>query len=310
MSAGEVPTCALRILRLCGSEAKIVVRFGALNGRKAVGFQSRERRADRCRWRIFDPCPGGTRSPQHGCQIVFAWCGDGRRWQPDGLGARRRRLQVTNPRFEDTVKALAIEPLQQVLLYDAIDRSPALVFVADDEMRYLAVNNTACEVLGYTRQELLSLRVTDVAVSPEADSLYQEMLSVRSQQGDVELRTKDGQLLPFVYEASEVTVGQVRHWMAVGFVNLRLFDKVNQLETALLSRVVIEQAKGIVAGRHQVDLPTAFEAIRSAARANDFVLKDLCRLVVERAETPPEVALRLRLPVAQSKEASLEQTGD
>jgi len=216
---------------------------------------------------------------------------------------------VTNPRFEDTVKALAIEPLQQALLYDAVDRSPALVFVADDEMRYLAVNNTACEVLGYTRQELLSLRVTDVAVSADDDALYQEMLSARSQQGDLELRTKDGDLLPFVYEASQVTVGKLQHWMSVGFVNLRLFDKVNQLEEALLSRVVIEQAKGILAGRHQVDLTTAFEAIRSAARASDFALKDLCRLVVERPQTPPEVARRLVLSVAQTEEASLEQTG-
>jgi PAS domain S-box-containing protein len=197
-------------------------------------------------------------------------------------------------RAEGTIEALALEPLQHVLLCDAVDRSPALVFVADDEMRYLAVNKTACEVLGYTRQELLSLRVTDVAVSVEAESLYQEMRSVRSQQGDVELRTKQGELLPFVYEASEVMVGGVQHWVSVGFVNLRLFEKVDQLETALLSRVVIEQAKGILAGRHAVDLGTAFAAIRSAARANNLGLKELCRRVIEEAETPPPIARQLR----------------
>jgi PAS domain S-box-containing protein len=201
---------------------------------------------------------------------------------------------VADVRAEGTVRALALKPLQQVLLHDAVDRSPALVFVADDEMRYLAVNNTACEVLGYTRQELLSLRVTDVAVSVEAKSLYQEMLSARSQQGDVELRTKEGAWLPFVYEASEVTVGHVQHWVSVGFVNLRLFDKVDQLETALLSRVVIEQAKGILAGRHEVDLGTAFAAIRSASRANNLGVKELCRRVIEDAETPPVIARQLR----------------
>jgi PAS domain S-box-containing protein len=199
-------------------------------------------------------------------------------------------MQVTD---RETVKALALEPLQHVLLCDAVDRSPALVFVADDEMRYLAVNNTACEVLGYTRQELLSLRVTDVAVSAEAESLYQEMLSARSQQGDVQLRTKDGQLLPFVYEASEVTIGKIQHWVSVGFINLRLFDKVNQLETALLSRVIIEQAKGVLAGRHEIDLQRAFEAIRSAARSNNLPLKELCRRVIEQPETPPLIARHL-----------------
>jgi PAS domain S-box-containing protein len=197
---------------------------------------------------------------------------------------------------ESTIKALALEPLQQVLLYDAIDTSPALVFVADEEMRYLAVNNTACEVLGYTRQELLSLRVTDIAVAVEADvdAQFQEMLSTGSKQGDVQLRTKEGELLPFVYEASEVLVGQVQHWVSVGFVNLRLFEKVNQLETALHSRVVIEQAKGVVAGRHNVQLAAAFEAIRSAARSNNLGLKELCRRVVEEPETPTLVLEQLR----------------
>src|SRR3954451_11251260 len=199
-----------------------------------------------------------------------------------------------NRRPEDLIKALALEPLQQVLLQDAIDRAPALIFVADDEMRYLAVNTTACEVLGYSRSELLALRVTDVAVSVEAESLYQEMLTVRSQQGDVELRTKEGVLLPFVYEASEVTVGQARHWVSVGFVNLRLFDKVQQLETALLSRVVIEQAKGVLAGRHGVDLTLAFDAIRSAARGNNLRLKELCGRVIDEPETPELIARQLQ----------------
>jgi PAS domain S-box-containing protein len=217
---------------------------------------------------------------------------------------------VADVRPEDTIRALALEPLQDVLLHDAVDRSPALVFVADDAMRYLAVNNTACEVLGYTRQELLSLKVTDIAVSVEAESLYQEMLSVRSQQGDVELRTKQGELLPFVYEASEVRLGSVQHWVSVGFVNLRLFDKVDQLETALLSRVVIEQAKGILAGRHAVDLGTAFGAIRSAARANNLGVKELCRRVIEDAETPPQIAHQLRRPQTSKVEpVSLPSTG-
>jgi PAS domain S-box-containing protein len=194
---------------------------------------------------------------------------------------------LTDERAEQTIKAVALEPLQHVLLSDAVDRSPALVFVADDEMQYLAVNSTACDVLGYTRQELLSLRVTDIAVSVEAESLYQEMLSARSQQGDVQLRTKDGDLLPFVYEASEVMVGNVQHWVSVGFINLRLFEKVNQLETALLSRVVIEQAKGVLAGRHQIDLATAFDAIRSAARRNNL------RLKVESARNLADVGINL-----------------
>src|SRR4051812_15677305 len=192
------------------------------------------------------------------------------------------------------ISALVPEPTQQLLVYDAIDRSSALIFVADDEMRYLAVNSKACEVLGYTREELLSLQVTDIAVAAEAGDLYREMMRTRSQEGDVNLRTKDGDLLPFFYSASEVRVAGMKYWVSVGFVSPEVLKKVDQLETALLSRIVIEQAKGVIGGRHGVDLSEAFEAIRAAARSERAKLSDLCRLIVESPTTPPEVAARLR----------------
>src|SRR3954468_21578510 len=191
------------------------------------------------------------------------------------------------------ISALVQEPIQEFLVYEAVDRSSALIFVADDEMRYLAVNSKACEVLGYTREELLSLQVTDIAVAAEAGDLYREMIRTRSQQGDVNLRTKDGDLLPFFYSASEVRVAGMKYWVSVGFVSPDLLEKVGQLETALLSRVVIEQAKGVIAGRHGVDLSEAFEAIRAAARSDRIKLVELCRLITESATTPPGVAERL-----------------
>jgi PAS domain S-box-containing protein len=117
------------------------------------------------------------------------------------------------------------EPLlQQVLLYDALDRGPALIFVADDEMRYLAANQTACDVLGYTREELLALRVTDVAVEPAAEELYRDMLQTRSQEGVTHLRTKNGRLLRFAYRASEVKVVQLTHYVSIGFVTEEIVD--------------------------------------------------------------------------------------
>ena len=70
-------------------------------------------------------------------------------------------------RFE-TVRNLAQPQVQQFLMYEALDEGPSLIFVADEEMKYVAVNQTACRVLGYTREELLTLAVPDVAVAPEA----------------------------------------------------------------------------------------------------------------------------------------------
>ncbi|UMP04454.1 GAF and ANTAR domain-containing protein [Amycolatopsis sp. EV170708-02-1] len=54
-----------------------------------------------------------------------------------------------------------------------------------------------------------------------------------------------------------------------------------QLQKALDSRVVIEQAKGMLAERAGVDLGTAFHRMRSFARSSNKKLSDVARGVVE-----------------------------
>ncbi|WP_370419850.1 ANTAR domain-containing protein [Streptomyces sp. QH1-20] len=54
-----------------------------------------------------------------------------------------------------------------------------------------------------------------------------------------------------------------------------------QLQAALHSRVVIEQAKGVLAERWQVGLDEAFESLRSYARPRRLRLADLAQQVVQ-----------------------------
>jgi len=56
----------------------------------------------------------------------------------------------------------------------------------------------------------------------------------------------------------------------------------HQLQRALDSRVVIEQAKGFVAHTHQVGMDEAFTILRTHARAHQELLADVARAVVER----------------------------
>ncbi len=53
-----------------------------------------------------------------------------------------------------------------------------------------------------------------------------------------------------------------------------------QLQHALNSRVLIEQAKGVLAERHSVDMERAFEALRSHARDRNQKLTDVADMVV------------------------------
>lgn len=65
-------------------------------------------------------------------------------------------------------------------------------------------------------------------------------------------------------------------------------DVIAQLEAALHSRIVIEQAKGIVAARLGTDVEDAFHRLRAHARSRRQKLTDVARLVI-RGDIPADL---------------------
>ena len=59
-----------------------------------------------------------------------------------------------------------------------------------------------------------------------------------------------------------------------------------QLSAALTSRVVIEQAKGVLAERAGVDLAEAFSRLRAYARSSNLRLTDVAQAVIDGALNP------------------------
>ena len=111
------------------------------------------------------------------------------------------------------------EPLVQAgLIGEALDRGPVLVFVADDDMRYVAVNQYAADVLGYTREELLSLKVTDIAHAPDTADIFADFVAHRQLEGATELVRKDGTLLKIGYRATETRVARMTLYVSVGWI--------------------------------------------------------------------------------------------
>lgn len=108
--------------------------------------------------------------------------------------------------------------IQTALLGEAIEGGPALVFVADEEMRYIAVNQFACDALGYTREELLALEVRAVAREESAGAEYDEMLARGLRHGTAELTRKDGSTVEFLYRAAKTTVAGLTFFVSVGFL--------------------------------------------------------------------------------------------
>jgi GAF domain-containing protein len=60
-----------------------------------------------------------------------------------------------------------------------------------------------------------------------------------------------------------------------------------QLQHALSSRIVIEQAKGVVSQTQNVDMQEAFRQIRSRARNTGTNLSEVARMIIDEARTAP-----------------------
>ena len=89
---------------------------------------------------------------------------------------------------------------------------------------------------------------------------------------------------------SDLAVGQALADVAtIGILHHRILTKddvVNQqLQSALNSRIVIEQAKGVVAERADVGMDQAFALLRSYARRTRQRLADVAQAVVENGDT-------------------------
>ncbi|HEY8644133.1 MAG TPA: PAS domain S-box protein [Candidatus Dormibacteraeota bacterium] len=87
-----------------------------------------------------------------------------------------------------------------------------LRLTADDEGRYVEVNEEAVRVLGYSRDELLSMSVWDLTPPvKELDGLvlWQDFIRAGEQSGRYALKTKRGLLVWFDYRAqANITPGR------------------------------------------------------------------------------------------------------
>ncbi len=95
---------------------------------------------------------------------------------------------------------------------------------------------------------------------------------------------------PGAFSPADIRVGQAMADVAtIGLLHersMRHSDSLNeQLQTALNSRVVIEQAKGKLAERLGVDMDQAFNLLRDFARARNLRLSNLAQAFIDGSET-------------------------
>lgn len=107
------------------------------------------------------------------------------------------------------------EPLIQAsLLGEAVEHGPAAVFVADEDGRYVAVNQAACALVGYAREELLTMQVSDIA--GDGAGKWAEMRQTGHVSGTTSLTCKDGSQVDFSYVAGATVVAGMPVYVSVG----------------------------------------------------------------------------------------------
>ena len=105
--------------------------------------------------------------------------------------------------------------IQASLLGEAVFNGPVAVFVADERGRYIAVNELALSLLGYAREELLDLTITDIARYPTAKAEFGRLRKRGKGGGRTTLTRKDGSTLEVNYRSGVTKVARMEVWVSV-----------------------------------------------------------------------------------------------
>jgi PAS domain S-box-containing protein len=100
----------------------------------------------------------------------------------------------------------------ETLLIEAIDSANMAICVYDERGRYVTVNECACKLLGYTREELL---LHDVGDFTNGGIDRQVLMRAEHREGVRRVTRKDGSAVPCAFVVTPTRVGHLPYFVAV-----------------------------------------------------------------------------------------------
>lgn len=100
----------------------------------------------------------------------------------------------------------------ETLLLEAIEAAGMAICVYDEHGRYVTVNRAACDILGYTREELLT---HDIADFTEGGINRKVLLSDEHREGARLVTRKDGSTVPCAFVVTPTRVANLPYFLAV-----------------------------------------------------------------------------------------------
>jgi PAS domain S-box-containing protein len=178
------------------------------------------------------------------------------------------RLGIVIERRRAAVEQREIRELLQTIF----DESPIAIELADAAtLRYLEVNRVSCELLGYSREDLLGMKVMDIQadITPEVmQGLVADLLARGGAQFENRHRTKDGRLIDASVNVRVVRRGG-RDYL-LGIWRDISAEKAAQEHVRMLSMAVEQSPNPVVItdlAAHITYVNAAFERSTGYARA-------------------------------------------
>jgi PAS domain S-box-containing protein len=106
----------------------------------------------------------------------------------------------------------ARDAVLNTLLLEAVDQAQMAICVYDEEGRYVTVNECACEILGYTREELL---MHDVADFTNGGIDRKVLASDDHREGVRVVNRRDGSVVPCAFVVTPTRVAGLPYFVAV-----------------------------------------------------------------------------------------------
>jgi PAS domain S-box-containing protein len=102
--------------------------------------------------------------------------------------------------------------VHETLLVEAIESARMAICVYDDDGRYVAVNECATTLLGYTREELLAHDVADFTAGGIDRAV---LMSDKHREGVRIVTRKDGSTVPVAFVVTPTRVANLPYFVAV-----------------------------------------------------------------------------------------------
>ena len=106
--------------------------------------------------------------------------------------------------------------MQASLLGEAVDAADIAILISDEDGRCIAANQAACTLLGYSRDDLLELMVSDFAPGVDAGECFRAVYATGRSDGVIEALLGDGTRLAVRHVSTPTQVAQMRLVLSFG----------------------------------------------------------------------------------------------